>query len=169
MMRLSQKQRWLALGAALAATLVAVLLVDAVDEGGDNAVPVAAVSRSPRPAAATAAPGRLSLEALQRRRGGQTAAEIADVFPAQSWYVPPPEAPPVRTPPPLPFAYLATVREAGGITVFLTAQNRNFPIKPGELIDGSYRVEAVDDRRVVFTYLPMGMKQTLVIGGVAND
>jgi hypothetical protein len=54
----------------------------------------------------------------------------------------------------------------GKLTVFLTKQDRNYAIKAGDTIDGAYRVESVEAQRVLFTYLPLNMQQTLVIGGV---
>jgi hypothetical protein len=37
-------------------------------------------------------------------------------------------------------------------------------VKPGDLIDNTYKVEEVTDSSVVLTYLPMKQRQTLAIG-----
>ncbi len=163
---MSPRTRWTLLGLALAATLAAVAWV------GDNTQPeivtVAPAKSAPRDAFAPATRPALALDKLNRRAPATEATNNA--FPGQSWYVPPPPPkpvpPPPPAPPPLPFTYMGKLLEDGKLTVFLARDDKNYAIKPGDTLDGSYRVDSVDAQRVVFTYLPLNMQQTLVIGGV---
>jgi len=77
--------------------------------------------------------------------------------------LPPPPPPPPQAPP-LPFSYLGKVAEGSDTTVFLAMGDRNLVVKPGEVIDNSYRLEEVSDTAIVLTYLPLTVKQTLPIG-----
>jgi hypothetical protein len=98
----------------------------------------------------------------------------ANVFAAKSFYVPPPKpkrvamaAPPPPPPvaPPLPFTYMGMLKEGGSTVVFVVNGERLHSVRVGDVIDGSYRVEAVGSEGVTFVYLPMNEKQTLRIGG----
>jgi hypothetical protein len=139
--------------------------------------------REPEPVSALVAPAKekvvrrsgvspsshVALEKLHKREMGEEA-KIADVFQAKSWYIPPPPPkpvpPPPPAPPPLPFTYLGKLQEEGRLTVFITKQDRHYAVKTGDMIDGEYRVDSVEAQRVVFTYLPLNMQQTLSIGVV---
>ena len=167
-MALAARTRWLILGGLLTATLVAMVWVD------DQSSPTAgtAVETSDRKTAAKKVKAkslRLSLENMQRSQGEATD-QVEDLFKAKSWYVPPPPPkpgpPPTPTPPPLPFRYMGKLLEEGKLTVFITNQERNYAVKAGDTIEGSYRVDRIDPQQVLFTYLPLNMQQTLVIGGV---
>lgn len=163
---MNQRRRWLILSSLLTATLVAVVWVNDRDAEVVNVV----VPNKTRSAAAKPgkASGQLALEKLQRTPAGEDDT-VADVFTTKSWYVPPPPPkpvpPPPPAPPPMPYVYMGKLVEEGMITVFLTKQNRNYAIKQGDTLDGSYRVDTVDANRVVFTYLPLNMQQTLITGG----
>lgn len=175
-MAMAPRTRWILLGTALAATLAAAVWV------GDGATPEVVVVAPSKPAPHNAfapatraaksnsggATPSLALEKLNRRAAPTD--KPANAFPAQSWYVPPPPPkpvpPPPPAPPPLPFSYLGKLQEEGKLTVFLAMQDKNFAIKTGDTLEGSYRVDSVDAQRVVFTYLPLNMQQTLIIGGV---
>lgn len=166
-MAMSARNRWLILGSLLTATLVAMVWVD--EQTGEETVAVAEPKKS-RAGEKTAQPksSRLDLQKLQRSRDEEE--QIQDLFKAKSWYVPPPppkpEPPPPPAPPPLPFKYMGKLLDDGKLTVFMTKQDRNYAVKAGDTIEGAYRVESVDAQRVLFTYLPLNMQQTLVIGGV---
>ena len=71
---------------------------------------------------------------------------------------PPPQAPP------LPFAYVGRLVEDTDTTVFLAQGERNLVVKPGEVIDNTYKLEEVGERSLVLTYLPLSQKQTLPTG-----
>lgn len=169
---------------ALACTLGAVYWASSltdVPEASAGAV----VAGAPRPRPVTpvaqstpaAAPG-LDLQKLQRRRG---LAPDGDPFGPRSFKPPPPKiavpapetagasaaAPPPPPPPqapPLPFIYMGRLSEDANTTVFLTSGDRNFVVRPGDVIDNTYKLESVSDSAVVLTYLPLTQRQTLPIG-----
>jgi hypothetical protein len=171
----------------LAATFGAMYWVNRNAEKPDasgNAV-VGAVERRaarvPEPASADQGPrapanaAGLDLTRLQRARsegpGGDPFAsrsfkpaappqrkELPPSAPVQAVLPPPPSAPPV------PFTYLGRLSEDNRTTAFLTSGERNLVVKPGDVIDNSYRVDEVTDRVVQLTYLPLNVKQTVSTG-----
>jgi hypothetical protein len=166
-MRFTPLQRWAILGAALALTLAAMRWAESDDD-----VEV----KTPRPLGAAAepapeAPPRLALDRLQRIAH---AAPAADPFAPRSWQAmvqeearksaPPPAPPPPPQPPRLPFTYLGKAVEDGKVTVFLARGENTYVVREGSTLDGTYRVDRVDARAVVFTYLPLGMRQELALG-----
>lgn len=66
--------------------------------------------------------------------------------------------------PPLPFTYIGKVIEDGQVTVFLEKQKRNYLVRGGEVIDGTYRVDKVETTKVVLTYLPLEEQQMVIFG-----
>ncbi len=163
---MTARRRWLAL--ALVATLVAafwpgredsVEVVETVRRSDSQTTPViarAAVEQGASPAASAA--------------GERLARMQANLFPSQTWvppppppkpYVPPPPPPP--KPPPLPFKYLGRWVDAGQQTLFLEQGEQAIPIQPGQVLSGTWRVDAITERTVVFTYLPLDMQSILEI------
>lgn len=63
-------------------------------------------------------------------------------------------------PPPLPFAYLGKLIEDGKLAVFLSRGGESLSVAQGDTI-GEYRVDAVSDTEITFTYLPLKAKQRL--------
>jgi hypothetical protein len=167
-MAMPTRTRWLILGSLLTATLAAMVWVN--EQSEPTALTVAEPRKSQGGVQLAQAPAsRLSLEKLQRRAGAD-AEQMQDVFKAKSWYVPPPPPkptpPPPPAPPPLPFKYLGKLLDDGKLTVFISNQDKNYAVKAGDTLEGAYRVDSVEAQRVLFTYLPLNMQQTLVIGGV---
>jgi len=69
-------------------------------------------------------------------------------------------APEKAGPPPLPFRYLGKMIEDGKLAVFLAQGDESLSVKAGDRI-GDYRVDAVTETEVRFTYLPMKTKMSL--------
>jgi len=179
-MRLSPKLRGALLIAALGATLAAVHWADILPDAAD-AKPGAKIesrSRATKDKPSSAASSALDLQKLQR---GPQAEPESDPFGTKDFTPPPPPkpkreamaggsgtmqapAPPPPQAPPLPFTYLGRLDEDQDTTVFLTAGDRNLVVKPGDVIDNTYKLEQVTQSTVVLTYLPMNQKQTLAIG-----
>ena len=88
----------------------------------------------------------------------------ADLVAAKSWYVPPPVLAQKPKPPPLPFTYSGRMIEDGGTTVFLVQQGRNQPVHSGDLLDNTWRVDAIGATTMTLTYLPLNESQTLALG-----
>jgi hypothetical protein len=125
---------------------------------------------------AVAAAPELAVARVAALRQADETTPRANVFAPKSFYVPPPKpkklaAPPPPPPPPpaappLPFTYMGMLKEGGGSTVvFVVRGERLHSVRVGDVIDGTYRVEAVGSEEVTFVYLPMNEKQTLKIGG----
>ncbi len=72
----------------------------------------------------------------------------------------PAAAPEKAGPPPLPFRYLGKMIEDGRLAVFLAQGDESLSVKAGDRI-GEYRVDAVTETEVRFTYLPMKTKMSL--------
>lgn len=125
----------------------------------------------------------LTTPALRDPRGLRRRVERAanDAFAPRNWEPPVPKptaaqqaaaaaaiAPPPQAPP-LPFRYLGMLGEQDEqLTVFLERQDKGYAVKPGDVIDGEYRVEETGEGRVVFTYLPLSQRQVLVAGNGAG-
>lgn len=102
-------------------------------------------------------------------------AEATDPFVGRSWYVPPtptPTPPPAIKPAPapvvprLPFAYLGKIEEDAREPVFFLQRNEKmYAVRPGDTIDGIYRVEGEAGGRLRLTYLPMDLAQAVELGG----
>lgn len=126
------------------------------------------------PAPAAAAAPELAVARVATLRRTDETSPRANVFAAKSFYVPrpkpkrvavvvPPPPPPVA--PPLPFTYMGVLKEGGSTVVFVVSGERLHSVRVGDVIDGTYRVEAIGSEEVTFVYLPMNEKQTLRIGG----
>lgn len=134
-----------------------------------HAVAIPSAARSQREAgiaaAAAAAPerglGELPSRGLPAVTGnpfwGPSPERIARQDPPRDASRPP--APPQA--PPLPFTYRGRIRSGGTTTVFLARQNRESIARVGDVLDDTYRVERIDEGRMVLVYLPLGTQQTL--------
>jgi hypothetical protein len=66
--------------------------------------------------------------------------------------------------PPLPFTYLGRVAQGGVTEVFVLRGDELISIAAGRNIDAEYRVDAISDTQIAFTYLPLKEKQSLELG-----
>jgi len=170
----SLSRRNLVLGAGLAVTLGLVVWVDRQEqEDGGIELSRPQSAASPRSASGHAAKAtdrtlRVSLdwEVLAGREAASTDMKMsADLFKSRSWYVPPPKRavpPPVPVAPAVPFVYLGKMEGTPqGTLLILSASNRMYTIAIGETLDQTWRLEGEDANSVRFTYLPLGLPQTL--------
>jgi len=171
-MALTPRTRRILLGAALAATLIAVAWEHEQTQNEPATEVVAPLKNRTAQKSSARDSVHLALDKLHRSGDGKLT-KIKDAFQVQSWYVPPPlppalpaAPPPPPAPPPLPFTYMGQLLEDGKLTVFLTRQDQNYAAKPGDILDGTYRVDSVAPQRVVFTYLPLNMQQSLATGNM---
>lgn len=175
-MKLTGGRRWALLLLVLGVTVVAAIREQS-DSGAQARVaparePVAAAAPGKRKADVVPLP-ELDLAALEKRfkREGEPDA-VADAFAPKSWRAParpaavaPSGPPPPPQAPPLPFTYLGRLHEEGKTVVFLAAQGSNHPVRVGDTVVNTYRVEQITERAVTLTYLPLNLEQTLHIGG----
>lgn len=94
-----------------------------------------------------------------------------NLFPRQTWYVPPPPPPQAYVPPPppprappLPYSYMGRWQEAGDTTYYLSRGTLPVSVRPGQVLDGVWRLDAVSDGALAFTYLPLNQTLSLRTG-----
>lgn len=91
------------------------------------------------------------------------------LFDQKSWAPPPPPPPPTalvsRRPmaPPLPYQYVGKQWLDNRWTIFLARDDATYRARIGDLLDETYRVEAIDASVLVLRYLPLKQEQTLPI------
>jgi hypothetical protein len=160
---------------AVSGTVAAVAWVSGRD---DEVIAVAGVQRADRHRGETGAAAKGVAQGIARGMANGAAPVLrleqlearafddmkADLIAAKSWYVPPPVVVEKPRPPPLPFKYSGRMIEDGRTTVFLAQQDRNRPVKSGDLLDNTWRVDAIDATTMTFTYLPLNESQTLALG-----
>ncbi len=71
-------------------------------------------------------------------------------------------APPAA--PPLPVQYLGRMIDGPTALLFVVQNGDSLALKPGDVVAGSYRLERINDRHAVFTYLPLNQTQNLALG-----
>jgi len=83
--------------------------------------------------------------------------------PAPAVVAPPPPPPPPPTAPPLPYSFVGMLEDKSRPQAFLARGEVLNIVKVGDVIDNSYRVEALSASQVVLTYLPLNQTQTLSV------
>ncbi|MBI3562998.1 MAG: hypothetical protein HY080_14905 [Gammaproteobacteria bacterium] len=136
-------------------------------DSGDSAI-VEPVEHPP-PSSGTNSDERIDNLQLERLKRAHSQSKKIDIFPSKSWYVAPPPPPPTPTPAPtapnLPFSFLGKqLDEQGKLTIFLAEGDRVRLVSTGETLDNTYSVDAIENGKLVFTYLPLQIKQYLSIG-----
>jgi hypothetical protein len=90
-------------------------------------------------------------------------------FGRHDWTPPPPPptpAPPPPAPmaPPLPFIFIGKALADGAWEVYLARGERTYVVHDKEVIEGTYRVDAIAPPVLTLTYLPLKQTQQLNIG-----
>ncbi len=173
------KPRHIAMGAALLLAAGLVVFGDNAPDTGlaepvERAAPVAA---SPSPAARVREEKDESGPVVERLIPRETLiggedrfnAGEQDVFGRQDWTPPPPPpapapAPPPPSAPPLPFTFIGKSLQDGVWQVYLARGDRTYLVRDKEVIDGTYRVDAIKPPVLTLTYLPLDKVQQLNIG-----
>jgi hypothetical protein len=70
-------------------------------------------------------------------------------------------APAAPSAPALPFTYFGKLIENGKTEVFVMRGDELISIAAGQKIDGEYRVDAITESSIVFTYLPLKTKLSI--------
>lgn len=129
------------------------------------------------PAAPQAAIASLSLhvERLARRAAlpvpSDAAASEPPLFAVQSWQPPPapppaPAAPAEPEAPPFPYAYMGGLSDDRGRTAFFNRGDHVLGVRAGETIDGSFRVDQLDETSMTVTYVPLNKTAQVRLGGM---
>jgi hypothetical protein len=173
--------RFKVLAAVAAAVLAYVVATTPEPQGATSeaaaprASPAPSAGVAPRAAAVPDRAGDLLLR-LARRVADARAASV--MFGRHTWYVAPPPPPPRPAPvyvapppsaPPLPFAVIGSyARQGDGTVYFLTRGDRVFDVRVGDTIDDTYSVDGAANGRLMLTYRPLKIAQSLAIGEAAN-
>ncbi len=141
--------------------------VDPEEAGIELAAPT---TRQPKPGVAPSLLAPIRSADIEPR----LALAKGNLFPSQSWYVAPPPPPPpppqayVPPPPPqapaLPFTYMGRWQEAGVTTYYLNRGTLPVSARPGQVLDGTWRLDTADNGTLNFTYLPLNQTRSLRTG-----
>jgi len=122
-----------------------------------------AATANPRAPGAQEPGGRYALRERPALRAPQ-----AQLFGPQSWQ---PKAPPraanqkpaAPRVPVMPYRYAGRVLHEGKLKVYLAKGDELFPVRKGETLERTYRVESIEDTRITLRYLPLGRLQTIPV------
>jgi hypothetical protein len=111
---------------------------------------------------------RSSFPAALPERAGMSTAH-GDGFAARSWA--PPVAPPqpavqASTPPaqpPMPYRFVGHLTRDGTKQHFLMKGDVLVPVNEGEILEGTYRVEAIAADEITLLYVPLGLQSRLAL------
>jgi Cohesin domain len=79
-----------------------------------------------------------------------------------------PAAPVAPVAPPMPYRVAGSLVTEGVRQVLLAKGDAVFPIEPGELLEGNYRVDSINDEAVSLVYLPLDVRESLpLLAGIA--
>jgi len=160
---------------AALAGLVAFVVIDfARDEASDNKAASGSAKTGgagesaarPRDGAASRSPTPFVFR--ERAPFGETQGALFDSHEWQSSspataavavLAPPP--PPVA--PPMPYRFSGALVSEGQLQIFLAKGDSIISVGLGETIEGGYRVDAIDERQITLTYLPLEQKQVIPV------
>jgi hypothetical protein len=144
-----------------------------VIEESASAPPVAAGKQSAiHPPRAAPLPSSSASVLLELAHRAADAAQASELFAPRSWYSPPPPPPPpapapeaAPVAPPLPYTLMGSYTDSDNTTVYFVArEDRVYDVKPGDTLDQTYSVAAVENGQLVFIYKPLNVRQLLPIG-----
>lgn len=150
------------------AGFIGFVLYDQAQErsGGDRPRNAAARATQEPPQSSepvAARPGRASLSLPERAPFGEPGTEL---FAAHSWQPPAPPvvaAAPAPVPPAIPYRFAGTLSQDGEQQVLLSKGDAVFPVKAGETLDGTYKVESIGETEITFQYLPLRHQQSIPV------
>lgn len=91
-----------------------------------------------------------------------------NLFVSSSWTPPAKPLPPVPVAAPIaptfPFQYVGKKLEDSVWEVYLSRADKNFLVREGGTLEGTYRIDSITPQRLTVTYLPLGQSQSLSIG-----
>lgn len=105
--------------------------------------------------------GRYALP--ERAPLGETRAEI---FGPHTWQPPAPKvtaAPAAPRAPAMPYRFAGKLLQEGKLQVFLAKGDEVVSVREGDTLDGTYRVQAIDETQITLVYLPLGLKETIPV------
>jgi hypothetical protein len=70
--------------------------------------------------------------------------------------------PPPQLAPTIPYTYIGKIEEEGEAEYFVLLQNKLITVKIGQTLNGQWRLNAEGEQYLSWTYVPLGLTQTLV-------
>lgn len=165
-MRFLRNRRRIVLGILFAGTVLAA--VGASERDRPKGTPALAI-----PVHAAPRDEVVAVIDLRKLRRPAARSDMTNALASRTWYVappppkpaPPPPPPPPQAPP-LPFVYMGKMQESGGsVVVFLVKDQRVHMVHVGDVVDTTYKIEGLTGGALTFTYLPLNIQQTLLVGG----
>ncbi len=189
----AEKKRKLLLGAALVATLIAVVMVEDEEDAVQPVQSVVSDQSSSRNRNVRSNDAKrsdyLAIDQLGTRK---FSAQTSELFRSTTWLVQRPKEKKRpnpfaqarakaqakaqadllkkqaqqkinETPPPLDFKYLGKVVEGNKTKVFLAQADEYHVVRLGGRVNKKYRVDGVSNEAVTLTYIPLGARQKLMI------
>lgn len=160
-MKIVSLQRYIPKRAA--AVVVALVAAAGVVAGREKAAIEVSEAKAPRAEAAQVAELDIDLGKLHR---AEAAAPQNDPFAPRS-FAPPQRAAATDAPaaaptaPSLPFRYAGKLIANGKTEIFVMRGEDLISIAAGQKIDGEYRVDAITESSIRFTYLPLKTRQSI--------
>ena len=127
------------------------------------------------PAAMAVAASALPLDRLASRSGEIASSPVVDLFALHaplrmpstpstpnSAAAPPPPPPPQA--PRFPYSYLGGMLDDGSRTGFFGLGDQVLALRRGDVVDGKFRVDALDAHALTLTYLPLDERQVVAFG-----
>lgn len=141
---------------------------------GRAPMPATDVVQAVQPAARVDAPERSDAPQVDMTRLAQRTAKKSenDLFVSRDWRPPappkaaPPPAPPQEAPiPPVPYTYLGrwTENAGKGTVVVLGREGRSYLVRAHDVLEATWRIDAIEPARIVLTYLPRDAVQVIAI------
>jgi hypothetical protein len=81
---------------------------------------------------------------------------------------PAPATPVPAAAPPMPYRVAGSIVADGVRQVLLAKGDAVFPIRPGDMLEGDYRVNSIGDDEVTLVYLPLGVRESLPLLAAAH-
>lgn len=79
-------------------------------------------------------------------------------------------APTRPAPPAFPYKYAGTLKNTNGVTeAFLLRGADLVPIKAGQLLDGTWRIEALTEDRIEVTFVPAGERLSMALANLVGE
>lgn len=79
-----------------------------------------------------------------------------------------PTVAPAPVAPPLPYRFAGKVVRGGQEEVLVSKGDLVFPVKAGDTVDRTYKVESVGSDAIEFTYLPLGTRDRVAVASVLD-
>jgi Cohesin domain len=150
------------------AVIVGHLLLDQAARTPGN--PVAENERA-APPTATKAPPAERLELLEGRGLSRTQGELFRAPPpparaAKKSQPAPVAAPPVA--PPVPYRFAGKILKGSEEEVLVSKGDIVLPVKVGDILDGTYKVESIGGERIEVVYLPLGTRDRIAVSSALD-